>query len=83
MLLFSLGKACTVLVLGLPPKRLHTIYREHIHINTSYNSYIGNVGRHNYPLLGPNVLAGNPYGARSPISGWAMTLIPYVTFRPK
>jgi hypothetical protein len=60
MILFALGQTHTVLVLGLPLKDLIPFKESIFHINTSYNTYPGNVGRHNHPLLGLSVLADNP-----------------------
>jgi hypothetical protein len=62
MILSALGQARIVLVLSLPPNGLMPFKDSIFHINISYDSYLGNVGCHNHPLLGPSVLAGNPYG---------------------
>jgi hypothetical protein len=51
MILFALGQARMVLVLDLPPKGLIPFRENIFHINTSYNPYPSNVGRHN--RLGP------------------------------
>jgi hypothetical protein len=47
MILSALGHARTVLILGLPLKGLIPFRESIFHINTSYNPYPGNVGRHN------------------------------------
>jgi hypothetical protein len=46
MILSALGQFHTVLVLGLPLKGLIPFRESIFHINTSYNPYLGNVGRH-------------------------------------
>ena len=43
-------------------KYVVVIKGESIHISTSPFSYLGDVGRHNHPFLGPSVPAGNPHG---------------------
>jgi hypothetical protein len=83
-------------------KRFVVIEGVSIHISTSLSPYLGDVGSHNHPFLGPSVPAGGLMGlAHSwhssqrvfasdlhglvhalPISGWAMALIPFVTFHP-
>jgi hypothetical protein len=63
------------------------------HRSTSSFPYPGDVERHSHPLLGLSVPAGDPYDvemnnhwqslwacARSPISSWAMVLIPLIPF---
>ena len=77
MILFALGQGRTVLVLSLPPKSCIPFRENIFHINTLSFSHSGNVRCHNHPILGlSSVFVGDPYG-------WAMTLILYVTFRPK
>jgi hypothetical protein len=41
-------------------KRVVVIKVVSIHISISSSPYPSNVGRHNHPLLGPNILAGDP-----------------------
>jgi hypothetical protein len=83
-------------------KRVVVIKGVSIHISTSPSLYPSDVGRHNHPLLGPNIPASGLMGLAhswhpsqrvfasdlhglvhaSPISGWTMALIPFVTPHP-